>query len=230
MHAFIAEMKAAIGSSITRVTISGPSELFTSDETAAYTFSIRNVPADTFALTVTFRVEDDYFYGRGMQGLNGWSIVKEDNWVPDSDDFWLKSITLARLGGGNAEDGDFLKAVLENRLIAEGSTMVEITGVTAATPGKLIDISYGKPAVTTVVLLSVYDVNQDGKVDLADVAAAAYFFAWKAGDAGWGDEVAFQTNDPGRPELFVSPKRADVNRDGEVDIEDLILIFANFQP
>jgi Ca2+-binding EF-hand superfamily protein len=80
--------------------------------------------------------------------------------------------------------------------------------------------------VTVIDPYSRFDVNRDGVVDLADVAAAAYFFMKMSNDADWSELKTFDS--AAGKVVLVSPERCDVDRNGQVDIEDLILILANF--
>jgi hypothetical protein len=57
---------------------------------------------------------------------------------------------------------------------------------------------------------SKYDINRDLVVDQLDLTAAQLYYAAREGDDNW-----------------MLPKIADVNEDGRVDIEDLILILNN---
>jgi Ca2+-binding EF-hand superfamily protein len=91
----------------------------------------------------------------------------------------------------------------------------------------MIPMAAGGQAVTEIEAFSRFDVNRDGKVDLADVAAAAYFFNKRAGDTGWDVPEQFDSAASPSGKVEVSPVRCDVNRDGVVDIEDLIQILAN---
>jgi hypothetical protein len=58
---------------------------------------------------------------------------------------------------------------------------------------------------------SVYDVNGDSAVDLADLSLAFYYYQSRSGGANWA-----------------SAQAADVNSDGVVDMLDLVAIYANF--
>ena len=67
----------------------------------------------------------------------------------------------------------------------------------------------GTVEVKTEINYSIYDVNQDGKVDQLDITRAQRCYGKNAGDEGWNT-------------------LADVNKDGTVDINDLILILNNY--
>jgi hypothetical protein len=79
-------------------------------------------------------------------------------------------------------------------------------------------------ALTEIDLFSICDVNRDRTVDLADLAAASYVFMAKSGDADWTKMVEIITDFSGSRTIQVSPKHCDINNNGQVDIEDLILI------
>jgi hypothetical protein len=202
------------------VVVTGPKTLMLSDKTATYKFSLENMPEEISLITLSFKVEDAFFYGQSVKGLNGWEAVLDSGWAPDGDTHWVKEVMLVKAGGAAAGDYDFLEVVLEYRG-ALGTTQVEIVGATAAAPSGEIPLRIGKPAVTVIDPYSIYDVNRDGAVDLADVAAAAYFFLRTSEDDDWTDFVDFEG-------VKVSAARCDVSGDGKVDIEDLILIMCNY--
>jgi hypothetical protein len=183
-----------------------------------------DMPKNVSLITLSFKVEDAFFYGQSVKSLNGWSIVQDSGWAQDGD-YWIKEVMLVKAGGAEAGNYDFLEVALEYRG-AVGTTQVEIVGASAATPGESLALHIGKPAVTVIDPFSKYDVNRDGKVDLADVAAAAYFYMKISSDADWSEFKPF-ANAVGE-DVLISPERCDVNGSGQVDIEDLILILANF--
>ena len=51
------------------------------------------------------------------------------------------------------------------------------------------------------------DINQDKKVDIADLALVSYYYRTQLGDVNWEEA-----------------KKADVNKDNKVSIEDLTLV------
>jgi hypothetical protein len=205
------------------VYVTGPEVLRTDDNSALYKFSMKNMPADISAITLTFSVEDSFYTERSLYGLNGWDIISQSEWVAEGA-YWVKTLTLAKAGGEAAGNFEFFGAML-NYSGAIGTTQVEIVDIVAATPGGVILLRNAGPAVTVAEPYSRYDVNRDGVVDLADVAAAAYFFMSDSSDANWSTPVKF---DNGASGIYVAPKDCDVNLDGVVDIADLILILANF--
>jgi hypothetical protein len=200
------------------ITVAGPEVLTKSDTTATYKFSLANMPANTGALTMTLRVEDAFFTGQSLYPLGDWVIVSDGPWVQNRE-YWDKTVTFGK-AGGTTGDSDFYEIVLNIREGAIGITEVAIIDASAATPGGIVAVYNAGPAVTEVIPFSRYDVNRDGVVDLADVASAAYFFMTRDTDSDWFTLLKFDN-------IFVSPERCDVDSNGIVDIEDLILILAN---
>jgi uncharacterized repeat protein (TIGR02543 family) len=228
VNAAFAELTAAMNSLVAipfpTVYITGPSSLMLNDQTAVYTFSMKNMPANTGAISLTFSVEDEFFTGQSLYPLGGWDVIQDSGWIQDGP-LWKKTLTLAKAGGVNTGVFDIYEIVLNNKGVA-GTAKVVVTDISAATPGGTVPVKNAGPAVTVIEPFNRYDVNRDKKVDLADVAAAAYFFMAKAGDPGWSTPVEFAGADG--KSVFVTPAHCDVNQDGSVDVEDLILILANF--
>ncbi len=70
-------------------------------------------------------------------------------------------------------------------------------------------VLYGPGASSSFSITLLGDLNNDGKVDMIDVAIAAKAFGTKPGDARWNAVV-------------------DVNKDGQIDMRDIALIAKNF--
>ena len=209
--------------------IKGPSKVMLSDDTAAYTFSLRGMPSDIGAVNMIFQVEDKFFFEQELVPLNGWAFVTNPAWELSLDEeYWTKSVVLSKAGGsGDVTYFDFFQAVLGCKDVS-GTTAVELVAISVATPGSTVVIKGADmyPQVTVFSPYSKYDVNEDGVVDLADIAAAAYFFMAESVDLDW--TVAIEFDDGADGFLSVTPVRCDVNDDDVVDIEDLILILNNF--
>ena len=209
------------------ITVAGPEFIFLSDNTATYTFAMSNMPESIAGISFVFTIEDKFFSGHGMVALGGWEVAEDSGWEADGLERLKREVTMYKAGGAPAGNYDILELVLENKAV-DGITRVTVESVIAATPGGMEPVAIYGPAVTESTDFSAYDVNRDGKVDLADVAAAAYFFAATKDDDNWLVFKEFEkgNSDPGK--VSIAPIRADVNLDGVVDIEDIILILNNY--
>lgn len=65
------------------------------------------------------------------------------------------------------------------------------------------------PIVSPVLCASPYDLNEDGRVDMADIAIVARAFGTREGDPRW---------DP----------RADITGDGYVNMRDVAIVASHF--
>jgi hypothetical protein len=99
-----------------------------------------------------------------------------------------------------------------------GDARVTLTGVTVygidVADGEAVSnerISVINPVSAVTKVTSVYDVDGDSAVDLADLSLAFYYYQSRSGGANWA-----------------SARAADVNGDGIVDMLDLVAIYANF--
>jgi len=72
-----------------------------------------------------------------------------------------------------------------------------------------VPVDLSGASVTTYVEYNVYDVNKDGTVNLLDMTRAQRYYGKTDKDEGWN-------------------AHADVNRDGEVNVDDLVLILNNY--
>ena len=203
----------------------GPSRASTlTDSSATYTFSLQNIPADVIGLEFDYRIEGLYFLEKDSIPVGGWDIVEETGWAL-SGGYMTKSVILDRVevaGGGAA---DFFKTVLA--FTGEcGLTTVEIVNAAAIFAGESVPIVVTDSFQTEISPFSIFDVNEDNNVDLADFASAVYFFSEYAGGESWTVYVAFEDEVGGI--LQISPVKCDVNGDGKIDLEDLILIRNNY--
>jgi len=86
---------------------------------------------------------------------------------------------------------------------------IAVSGYDAESNAVYFEAEISKDTVTTVVY-SCYDVNRDDVIDQLDLTDAQLYYGARQGDENWD-----------------AAQIADVNGDGRVDIEDLILILGN---
>jgi hypothetical protein len=195
------------------VNLNGDAGAKTSQQ-AKYTVSVENIKKLATA-TLWFEVEDKFFAGKEYQGLNGFSMIGDVSWT-QAGDKWLGRATVGSFEGG--VDFEEARDIFEMTYTAKeevGSTAVklvkiELSGYDDADEAVYIDAMINNKIVDTDVgqYYDPCDINRDKSIDQLDLTAAQLYYAAKAEDeTGW-DEA----------------KLADINEDGRVDIEDLILI------
>jgi len=178
-----------------------------------------NAGSKLATVTLQFEVDSAYFSGKSFTGLNGFDVLGDVTWT-QTDDVWTGRVTLVNFDGGVSSAAgalDIFEMVFASNSKLLGTTDVRLadavlSGYDDATAAVYIDSLIATGLVQTVIgqYFSRYDVNCDGVVDQLDLTAAQLFFMAKEGDANWN-----------------AAKAADVNGDGRVDIEDLILILKN---
>ena len=200
-----------------RIKLDGSNVVTVEDESAEYILSAANV--DKLAtLTLWVEVDGTYFEGKSFDGLNGFGMLGNVVWEEGSNSMWTGRITLANLSGSVTSEGylDLFKMTfgIKEEL---GNTdvkliRVDLSGYDDENKAVYFESVFRKDIVTTEVIeyFSPYDINRDGKVDQLDLTTAQLYYAARDDEANW-DEA----------------KIADVNNDGRVDIEDLILILNN---
>ncbi|MDR2719628.1 MAG: fibronectin type III domain-containing protein [Nitrososphaerota archaeon] len=185
---------------------------------AAYTVSVGGV-SKLATVTLQFEVDGAYFTGKSFTGLNGFDVLGGVEWTLFGDDVWLGRVTLVNLDGGvsNVDVLDIFEMVFSSNSELLGTTDVRLvdvvlSGYDDANTAIYIDSVITPDLVQTTLeqYFSVFDVNRDGVVDQLDLTAAQLFFMTQEGDDTWS-----------------AAKFADVNNDGIVDIEDLIIILNN---
>ena len=208
--------------------VKGPAQIYSSDKTATYTFGLEWMPQQISTIEVKFRVESNELFPSG-------SVTALHNFLnnPAFDSGWVmvganfeRELTLLRPGENTSESFDFLELVLDIKDGAEGTAKVEIMQISPSRPGGVVSTEIVN-ATTTVLAYSKFDGNRDGTVDLADVAAAAYYFGMMDDDPRWNVAEEFETNDPS-VKISIVPMHSNVNDDDVIDIEDIIQIILNY--
>ena len=152
-----------------------------------------------------------------LESLNGFSVFDGPNWQ-DLGNGLLQAKVVIGTYSGVTKTGtmDVLKLGLD--AVKLGDATISLTGVRvfgiddAGDVAKSIERpSECSPASATTKVFSIYDLNGDDEVDLADLSLAFYYYFAREGDENWE-----------------SAKVADVNGDLIVNMGDLIEIYANF--
>jgi hypothetical protein len=203
--------------SVSTVALSGVTNIVTGSD-AAYTVSVSDV-SKLATVTLEFEVDGAYFVGKSFTGLNGFDVLGDITWTPVANGAWKGRVTLVNLNGDVSTVGtlDIFKMVFSSNDNLLGTTNVKLisavlSGYDDANIAIYIEALLANDVVQTTFgqYFSVYDANRDGIVDQLDLTTAQLYFMAEEGDTNWS--VA---------------KFADVNGDGRVDIEDLILILNN---
>ena len=186
------------------VDLTGDTDVTVEQDTLSYQVALTDavqVATATVSLTVSGPVADVT-----AEGVNGWYVIDQS----------YENGVLTVVAGNNAGltgDGAILN-VTAKTTGKTGAVSVELTDVSlsayAGTAGEsFVDAVIGTGSVKTDVHYSTYDVNQDGTVNQLDITRAQRTYGTVEGDANWNP-------------------LADVNHDGVVDINDLILILNNY--
>ena len=199
-------------------TLSGDSAIEQGSD-AAYALAVNNMEK-LAAATVWFEVEDAYFSGKRFAGMNGFNMLGEVVWTQDGEK-WIGRATLVNLAGGVTTDSalDIFEMIFASKGIAGTTdviiTKIELSGYDEDSNAVFIAAELANDTVQTVIseqapVFDKYDVNRDGAVDQLDLTLALLYYMAEEGDDNWA--VA---------------NLADVNGDGEVTIDDYILILNN---
>ena len=269
----------AIGPAKPSILITGPDAIY-KDGPGTFVVAAKSLPNFSSAVSFTVSYPVDLVTALDAAGLPlepttptiiYWAVAADTGWkLNTAGDLMERTMTLYYAqdytsGGGLAKTGPYglyelfafeLTPVLaladdyvddpDNPIIAE---IVVANNAKGATGGGWFPLGGYTKEVESVPFV-IYDVNRDGSVDLADVAAAAYLFMCKVGDHDWDNLVEFEKFGSDPLELYYSDgMRCDVNSmylkdkdtgdfildakgekilvgygDGVVDIEDIIAI------
>ena len=185
--------------STANVTLTGPAEATVSD---ALTYTVSAEGASQLA-TATLEIAVENL--DELKPAEGWYVISQS---------YADGVLTAVLGNnaGVTGDADIAQVVCKPNGKPAALTVAVKKATLSSYDGEgetFVNALLTNASVTTTVDYSVYDVNQDGTVNQLDITRAQRAYGAVPGDANWN-------------------ARADVNKDGVVDINDLILILNNY--
>lgn len=146
--------------------------------------------------------------GWDLQALNGFTKLA-DQAVTNEDGSVTHNIIIAA-GLAEAQSlsdtTDVLQVFVRSAADQKGDITVKLSDVTFANTGEIITAEIENATVTTHVV-DIYDLNSDNVVDQIDLAIAQGYYQVKEDDTNWTEA-----------------QKADLNGDGIVDLEDLVLL------
>jgi hypothetical protein len=183
-----------------------------------YTFNATNMEAVNL-VELTFQVDGNLLDGAAaiMEGLNDFVVFEGLKWKDLGNNQWQGNVILGTFSGITKSGSmDVGKLGLDAKKLGDAKVTLMAVSVYG------IDMVGGKaesnermcaivPASATTKIFSIYDLNDDSKVNHSDLSLAFYYYQSKAGDANWDDAEV-----------------ADVNSDDKIDMLDLVDIYANY--
>ncbi|MCL1970354.1 MAG: dockerin type I repeat-containing protein [Candidatus Bathyarchaeota archaeon] len=200
------------------VTLNGDTDIAAGSD-ATYTISVGNVNK-LATITLWFEVDGTYFTGKTFKGLNGFNLLGNIDWT-QNDNTWTGRATLINLNTNGISTDDtvnIFEMTFSSNTNQLGTTNIKLvkanlSGYNDNTDKAIpIDSTITNNTIHTLInqYFSKYDTNKDGKINQLDLTTAQLYYLSEKGDANWN-----------------TAKTADINNDGRVDIEDLILILGN---
>ena len=200
------------------VAVSG-ADMVKQDQRVPYTFSFSGEKENLGNVTVVFNVKGDQeglFTGGAFEAGEGFSkyVLDEEEQADGSRRvkvvlaYGMDELTALEEAALTDELTDMFTYVIRSSAEQEGEIEVTVEQAIFTYAGDN-DLYYadvtGATASTSVSSKDPYDIDGDGDFDQADITAAQGYYRAAEGDANW-DEA----------------RKADVNRDGVVDLTDLV--------
>jgi len=170
-----------------------------------YTVSAKDM-VDLATVILTIDLDETLLTDPVATAGEGWELLAQ-TWKNG-----ILNVAIANFAGADGEGVLVTVTATPNGSEGEATAAVTEASLTAyeGEGETWVNVKLDNASVTTVIkAYSIFDVNRDGVVDQLDMTRAQRYFGLKAGDEGWYEY-------------------ADVNTDDTVDINDLILILANF--
>ena len=216
---YIAELEFYPAANLALVSVAGPASVASgAGAVASYTVSARSMPPIS-GVELEFEVDGDYLSSKTFTPMGGFSFFGDGNygtpiyWKNDGN-IWTGKVTLIDTNAAGT-DGEFdiLNMVFDVKEGALGEAAVRLNYVKMSFASGQVNIIIVDGEALTVFeqYFSPYDMNKDGVVDINDLTFALQYLLAKEGDPNW--EAA---------------KAADFDDSGEIGIEDLIMILANY--
>ena len=186
------------------VALTGEDEVSMEQETLSYNVTVEDAH-NLATATVTVAVEG--LVEPIVAAAEGWFVLSAT--AEEAEGVTTISAILCNNAGLTCDEATAIASVMGNTTGKEGTVSVSLVDVVlSAYLGEndetYVDVALGNTSVETEIRYSIYDVNEDGVVDQLDITRAQRLF---------GDPTT---------------TKADVDRDGEVTINDLILILNNY--
>ncbi|HJB57600.1 MAG TPA: glycoside hydrolase family 3 C-terminal domain-containing protein [Candidatus Flavonifractor intestinipullorum] len=200
------------------VAVSG-ADMVKQDQRVPYTFSFSGEKENLGNVTVIFNIKGDQeglFTGGAFEAAEGFSkYVLDEEELEDGSRrvkvvlaYGMDELTALEEAALTDELTDMFTYVIRSSAEQEGNIEVTVEQAIFTYAGDN-DLYYadvtGATANTSVSAKDPYDIDEDGDFDQADITAAQAYYRAAEGDANW-DEA----------------RKADVNRDGVVDLTDLV--------
>ena len=202
------------------VSITGPASVATgAGATATYVISA-DMTSAVSGIELEFEVDGDILSSNSFSAEGGFAFFGDGNYgTPilwkNAGSTWTGKVTLLDMSAaGIVGAADILNMVFNVREGAIGFTEVKLN---------YIKISFKNGQVATLIMdgvattilekwYSLYDLNKDGVIDLNDLTFALQFLLMTPSDPEWWDGAY----------------ACDYNHNDTIDIDDLILILANY--
>lgn len=195
-------------SKVLTLTAGGEDTVYTGSQTV-YTLTAVGEKGDTGTMRFSFLLDGQYVADSvKLEALNGFMMVQSA--PEETENGMLYEVMLTQMSGLNTLSSSKRTDVLSITLTA-GDQPGEITltpvelSFSFETTGPDVEGQVGAPVVSQVWVQ--YDVNGDGVLAMSDVNAMKVYYQAREGDENWD-----------------TAKRADLNEDGVVDVEDLSML------
>ncbi|MCL1810001.1 MAG: S-layer homology domain-containing protein [Clostridiales bacterium] len=198
-----------------------------------FTLSVSNAK-NLLNVEVEFVVDGDMLAGKGIEPMNGFTLMNDVLWSYAGGNLWKGTATLAYPAGSSeglmsAASVDIAKFVFAAR--AAGDATLQLTSVKAAglvePVTQYLDAIIGQGTATTNIdqrVFSKYDLNRDNVVDALDLGIMLLYCGFDKDSPNW-DTLVKVNDSKGKG---VTAKMCDVNGDGVIDMLDLLDLFIHY--
>ncbi|MCL1810000.1 MAG: cadherin-like beta sandwich domain-containing protein, partial [Clostridiales bacterium] len=198
-----------------------------------FTLSASNAK-NLLSVEVEFVVDGDMLAGKGIEPMNGFTLIDDVFWSYAGGSQWKGTATLAFPAGSSeglmsAASVDIAKFVFAAR--AAGDATLQLTSVRAAglvePVTQYLDAIIEQGTATTNIdqrVFSKYDLNRDNKVDALDLGIMLLYCGFDKDSPNW-DTLVKVNDSKGKG---VTASMCDVNSDGVIDMLDLLDLFIHY--
>jgi hypothetical protein len=225
-----ADVRAALALEETqKLSASVSAAVFTGDkELAEFLFSMCGLD-HVNTVAIEFTLSGGNLSYSELEELNNFEAMPL-RWEALDDNNWKGSLTLACLGSTvtSANTLDLVRLYFIATGLGDSTITIDKVEVTSQvmTGGELkssiAEIEKGSATTTIIKTYSIYDITRDGVIGQADFAVVALACGITQEDRRWLSTIATVNG------IAVTPAMCDVNKDGEVDMFDLVDVYLNY--